>query len=143
MPARVAEMAALRWECVDITRAEMTVVRGKGGKDRVVPLASALETALLALGRRRSGPVLLARHGGGYTAREVSHAIGVHLRRHGVDATAHQLRHTFATAVYRATRDIHATAQLLGHASTATTAVYARFDIDGALRDRVRALSVA
>lgn len=42
----------------------------------------------------------------------------------GRAATAHQLRHRFASAAYRATHDIRSVQELLGHASVATTQVY-------------------
>ena len=44
--------------------------------------------------------------------------------------TLHGLRHRFATAVYRATRDIIVVQQLLGHASVATTQRYLAFTDD-------------
>jgi site-specific recombinase XerD len=48
----------------------------------------------------------------------------------------HQLRHTFATRVYETTGDLLITQQLLGHASPATTAIYAQ--VSGSrLRDAV------
>ena len=44
--------------------------------------------------------------------------------------TPHSLRHRFATAAYRGTRDIRAVQELLGHASPATTAIYTLIDED-------------
>ena len=42
---------------------------------------------------------------------------------------AHRLRHYFATAVYRKGLDLRLTQELMGHASPATTAVYALADM--------------
>ena len=56
----------------------------------------------------------------------MSEVIRAYLRGIGVDATAHQLRHWFATGVYGATHDIRVT-QELGHASPNTTAIYVAF----------------
>ena len=41
------------------------------------------------------------------------------------------LRHTAGTRFYRASRDLHATARLLGHASPSTSAIYAKMDLTG------------
>ena len=43
------------------------------------------------------------------------------------DATLHQLRHAFATEVYRASRDLRLTQELMGHAHPNTTAIYAAY----------------
>lgn len=48
------------------------------------------------------------------------------LRRSGLDATMHQLRHSFSTTTYAAGGDLLAVQQLLGHSSPATTAMYVR-----------------
>jgi site-specific recombinase XerD len=45
----------------------------------------------------------------------------------GVAATAHQLRHWFATQAYRGSRDLRVVQELLGHASPTTTAIYTAF----------------
>ena len=101
------------------------IVHGKGGKERTVPLSDAL-TALLAA--REPGPVFP----GAYPCRPgcgphlSPDAVGRRISRafHG-EVTAHQLRHTFATRVYQAGHDVIALQDLLGHASVATTMVYA------------------
>lgn len=138
---RVAEMAALRWRDVHLPGHVLEVVEGKGGRSRVVPMHDTLEAALVGLGPARRGTVLVTRAGGPYAPRELGQRISGYLRRNGVDATAHQLRHTFGTAVYVATRDIRVTSKLLGHASVVTTETYARFDLPPAAFDAVRGLS--
>jgi integrase len=59
--------------------------------------------------------------------------ISEYLRASGVNATAHQLRHRFATALYEASGgDLLVTQQMLGHASPSTTAIYAAWSPDRA-----------
>jgi integrase len=62
------------------------------------------------------------------TACRVSGLCNVYLRSVGAGATLHQLRHFFATSLYRASKDIRLTQEALGHASPATTAIYAGYD---------------
>ncbi len=54
-------------------------------------------------------------------------AIGLPDRYSGL----HMLRHTAGTRFYRASRDLYATARLLGHASPTTSAIYAKMDMEG------------
>ncbi len=113
---RRAEIAQVHTD--DLT-GDALIVHGKGGKDRTVPLSPMLVDAL---SRRPRGwlfpnPDDPTRH---LTPRNVGAAISRALP----SATAHQLRHTFATRAYQSTRDILAVSRLLGHASVSTTQGY-------------------
>lgn len=140
---RVAEMAGLRWPDVDLSRHLLEVTRGKGGKSRVVPMHPAIERTLRALHPARRGPVLRARTGGPYCPRSLGQLISAHFRALGIDATAHQLRHTAAGDFWEATHDIRAVSKMLGHSSVATTEVYARFDLGERTVAAVRQMAVA
>lgn len=115
---RCMEIANLRAE--DIADGVLVVRGGKGGKDRAVPLHPALEGALAQMG-----------HGGqvfpGATPDNVSRRVTRHLRAHGINATAHQLRHTFGTELARVTHgDLLVVGSVMGHASATTTLGYAK-----------------
>lgn len=100
----------------------------KGSHERVVPMAEVVEQALRAFGLPRAGPVF--RRPGtaiAISAGYVSRRTREHLDNLGISATPHMLRHYFASAFYEASLDIRATQSLMGHASPATTAIYARF----------------
>lgn len=59
----------------------------------------------------------------------VSHKAADYLRSCGIDATIHQLRHRFATAVYQTSgRDLRTTQELLRHATPLSTAIYTWVD---------------
>lgn len=113
---RRSEIAHLHMDDLD---GEMLTVRGgKGGKDRQVPLHPALAGAFD--GRR--GQVFP-----GATPDSVGAQVARYLRRAGINATAHQLRHTFGTELARVTGgDVLVVGQMMGHSSPATTLGYTR-----------------
>ena len=118
---RCCEIAALARE--DILPDGLLRVLGKGNKERVLPLHPDISAALEALPMPSQGSLF------GTTAGAVSKALGDHMHGVGVAGGAHRLRHHFATAVYRSSLDIRLTQELLGHASVATTSIYASADM--------------
>lgn len=101
-------------------------VTGKGGKQRMVPINDDLMPALLTLERQNAGGYYFpGRYGGSMHPQSVNKII---TRRTGWNP--HSLRHAGATAAYRATRDLRAVQELLGHASLATTERYLHVGLD-------------
>lgn len=107
---RVAELAALRWEDIDLDG--WALVRGKGGKTRLVPFGRPCQAALTALGHR-TGPVVGRST---YTLWRWVKATGL--------PGPHSLRHACATHMVDNGADIRVVQEILGHASAATTAIY-------------------
>ncbi|MET8908425.1 tyrosine-type recombinase/integrase [Micromonospora sp. NPDC004551] len=118
--------------CIEISRldreditCEDTVIRGKGGRERIVPTPGAVWAAVVDL---PPGPI--ARHPDGTgraDRRQVRERANNHLQRtlrhRGV--TMHRLRHWYGTYVHQAAGgDLRVTQELLGHASPTTTQVY-------------------
>ncbi|WP_395695288.1 tyrosine-type recombinase/integrase [Nocardioides sp.] len=151
---RIGEAARLHFS--EVSEA-MLLVHGKGGKQRVVPLAPGgdLGRELRAERNRRrerrpgSGFPRWASEGGWVfpsSAPKSGHITPQHLGRvvaraiPGEEWTAHTLRHLFATRAYAAERDLQAVQRLLGHARPETTAIYAQVP-DGALLSAVAAAS--
>lgn len=126
---RCCEIAALAAEDLvwHTDPPEIIVQHGKGGHQRKVPMASAVEDALREADLPRAGFLFRSKVGRDHvTAQSVSQVIGRYLRAHGINATAHMGRHHFGTLVYEATDgDIRTTQELLGHVSPTTTAIYA------------------
>lgn len=123
---RCGEIAAI--DVADIATwsdpAVLTVRGGKGGRDRVIPMHPTLVDLLED--RPRSGPLFPNRRGVAVLAASVSQTIGRHLQRCGINATPHQLRHTFATEMTRrAQGDIFTVATVMGHSSVNDTMKYA------------------
>lgn len=107
-------------------------IMGKGRKERMVPMGAKVTAALTDWGLPRRGYLFTRPRCAPFPPAMVSREIAVYLETRGIDATAHQLRHRFGTRVYRSSRDIRLTQELLGHASPVTTAAYAAWDQDAA-----------
>jgi integrase/recombinase XerC len=132
---RAAELVGLDVGDVDFV-AETIRVRGKGGKERIVPLGRAEKNALDAWLARRSHkdakPVFTNNHGARLTTRSVQNIVRKALSR-VADATAtnpHSLRHAFATHLLERGADLRAVQELLGHASLSTTQIYSHVTVE-------------
>lgn len=100
------------------------LVHGKGGKDRLIPLADDVAALLLAL---PAGWVFPGRIDGHLSADHVGKLIARALPGRW---TAHPLRHRFATTAYAGTRDLLAVQELLGHSRPETTRQYIQLPQD-------------
>lgn len=108
------------------------IVRGKGDKQRIVPLPDDLAGIIMDA----NGYLFPGRFGGHV---EESY-IGDHISRLLPDGyAAHTLRHRFATTAYAATHDLFVVAELLGHESVETTEHYVAMP-DGRLREATAAV---
>jgi integrase/recombinase XerC len=138
---RVSELVGLDWEDVD-AKLELVRVRGKGGKERLVPIG---QTALAALAGYRARlaelcprrlrderAVFLNRNGTRLTTRSVARLLEHYVLASGIatKASPHALRHSFATHLLSAGADLRAIQELLGHASLSTTQKYTHVDLD-------------
>lgn len=131
---RVSEIASLHTDSLLLTlEPPMVLLRGKGGRERLVPIHDALLAALRAHGLPDSGWVFPSpTTGHGLSSGHVGKLIGDGLLGR---ATPHQLRHWFATKTYEESGgDIRIVQELLGHASPATTAIYTAFSRPKAAR---------
>lgn len=131
-------------EALSLTRAEAPLpgaetalrVRGKGGKERMVPILPAVRervAAYLSLCPHRLGPadpLFVGVRGGALNQRQVRAAMILLRRRLGLPehATPHALRHSFATHLLESGADLRAIQDLLGHASLSTTQRYTAVD---------------
>lgn len=107
---------------------------GKAGHERIVPITDDLAQQLR---RVRGQWVIESRFGGPVTPRYLGRLVATALPD---GWTAHTLRHRFATRAYRATSDIRAVQELLGHASPATTAAYTAVGDDAMRRAAAAAI---
>lgn len=117
---RVAESAALDWRDID-QEIRRIVVRGKGDKERMVGLSPLLLDSLLPV---TGGNVVRAGQSA-YSANVLQQKVNAAIRAAGVESTFHKLRSRYATVALGATGNLLAVSRALGHASVATTAIYA------------------
>ena len=140
---RLSELQGLRRGDLDMVTQQVKV-RGKGRKERIVPVG---DHAILALRNyeakrdellRGLGPradrtaVFLARTGKRIGVRAVQKAVTSFLAQIDEDAglSVHSLRHTFATHLLDAGADLRAVQELLGHASISTTQIYTHTSVE-------------
>ncbi|MBO0710282.1 MAG: site-specific tyrosine recombinase XerD [Acetobacteraceae bacterium] len=107
--------------------AAVLLVRGKGGKERIVPLSEAAREAVAALpasgrwlfpGRSRGSP--MTRQGFALLLKQVALQAGLDPAR----VSPHVLRHSFASHMLARGADLRSLQLLLGHADIATTQIY-------------------
>lgn len=102
-------------------------VMGKGRRERLVPLLPVVAQAVNTYRRLRSPEKLLFE---GFSDRDLRRLMQRLREALGLPSTAspHSLRHSFATHIYQNGGDIRTLADLLGHASVSTTAIYMATD---------------
>ncbi|HEU4564295.1 MAG TPA: tyrosine recombinase XerC [Gemmatimonadaceae bacterium] len=141
---RLAELVGIDRADIDLV-SQQVKVRGKGKKERIIPIGDHAQLALrnyeakrdellraLRGARADRSAFFLSRTGRRIGARAVQRAMSELLD--GVDEDAglsvHSLRHTFATHLLDAGADLRAVQELLGHASVATTQIYTHTSVE-------------
>ncbi len=138
---RVSELVALPSDAFADTR-DWCRVRGKGDKERLVPIGAPARAWLeryrtearpRLLGRRPDpGTLLLTVNGRPVSRQRIFQVVRGAARRAGLDPlpSPHTLRHTFATHLLAGGADLRSVQELLGHADVATTQIYTHVDED-------------
>ena len=142
---RVSELVTLPIGAIDL-RVGIARVRGKGGKERIVPVGERALEALAhylerarprLLGARQSRDLFVTPRGRRMTRQGFWKLLARYARAAGIPGrvTPHTLRHSFATHLLERGADLRAVQAMLGHADIATTQIYTHVD-----RERLRAL---
>ena len=140
---RLSELRGLSRHDVDLV-SQQVKVRGKGRKERIVPLGDHAQLAMRNYEARRDdllrrlGPrgdraaYFVSVNGRRLSVRAIQMAIGRLLDSVGEEAglSTHSLRHTFATHLLDAGADLRAVQELLGHSSIATTQIYTHTSVE-------------
>ncbi len=134
--SRVSEATALDLSDLDFDE-ELIRVTGKGSKQRLVPMGTALKAALISYlsaggrgsieGARASTRLFLNARGGSLSRQGVALIVQKRALNAGVErsrVSAHVFRHSCATHMLDHGADIRVVQELLGHSSIATTQIY-------------------
>ena len=131
---RISE--ALSLTQADAPLKEVLRIRGKGGRERIVPVLPAVRSTvetyrdLCPFRPAPAAPLFLGARGGALNPRQLQKTMAAARMQIGLPATTtpHALRHSFATHLLEAGGDLRSIQELLGHASLATTQVYTGVD---------------
>ena len=143
---RVSELTGLDRSAVDLNGMRI-LVRGKGKKERIVPLAPELISLIrdyykvmydIVADNRivDSDALIINRLGTRMTDRTVRRVVEAYLKKAGLplDYSPHSFRHTFATHLLEGGADLRSIQELLGHESLATTQKYTHSDLASLLK---------
>ena len=140
---RLSELQGLNRQDIDSV-SQQVKVRGKGRKERIVPVGDHATRALREYERKRDeltkqlggrvdkSAIFLARTGKRIGRRAVQKIVGQFLESIAEDAglSTHSLRHSFATHLLDNGADLRAVQELLGHASVSTTQIYTHTSVE-------------
>jgi integrase/recombinase XerD len=135
---RVSELVCLPVDALRLD-AGFLVTRGKGNKERLVPVGSralqAVQTYLALarpalLGRRAARALFVTPRGRGFTRQGFWKLVCRYARAAGIRkrVSPHKLRHSFATHLVERGADLRSVQAMLGHADLATTQIYTHVD---------------
>jgi len=145
---RVSELVTLEVNQIDL-ESRVLLARGKGNKERLVPVGAPAADALRAwlggprervLRLRRSRDVFVTPRGRRMTRQGFWKLLGRYARAAGISRpiSPHKLRHSFATHLLEGGADLRAVQAMLGHADVSTTEIYTHVDRTQARRLHAR-----
>lgn len=131
---RACEISALTRDWIVLGDKPILVIVGKGGRERIVPLAPQALEELRVFGLPRAGYVFGRRDDPtrAVSPSTVSNMCNEYLHGMGIRDTLHSLRHRFGSRFYQESLDLRLTQETMGHGSPVTTAGYAAYSPDAA-----------
>ena len=134
---RLSEMVNLNIEDVDLEQGSLLVKRGKGGKDRILPVGRyAIDAVRIWLqvrepiGSDEITALFTSKNGNRLSARSVQSRLANWCLKRGLPEKVHphMLRHSFASHLLQGSGDLRAVQELLGHSNISTTQIYTHLD---------------
>ncbi len=134
---RLSELHELNLEDIDLHDKQLKVVKGKGGRSRLLPVGTRAISALQAWLKVRS-PAMDRQENAVFTSvkgkrlgqRSIQLRLKQWCRKKGVTEAVHphMLRHSFASHLLEASQDLRSVQELLGHENISTTQIYTHLD---------------
>ena len=131
---RLSEVINLTWNNVDMENASIKIISGKNNKDRILwindkALGELKEWKLRQEKKleKKSEMVFTTRTGGMLSPSNLRKMVYNYTDKAGItykQVSPHTFRHTFATDLYRKTKDLRLVQKALGHANLSTTQIY-------------------
>jgi integrase/recombinase XerC len=147
---RVSELVAINIADIDLGSSVIRV-RGKGKKERVIPIGpGAVKAVIHYLDLRRSSlhgarqdldALFINKHGQRLSTRSVRRKLDKYLLEAGLDLSVspHTLRHSFATHMLQRGADLRSVQEMLGHQSLSTTQIYTHLTNENVKREYEKA----
>ncbi|MBM7869225.1 integrase/recombinase XerD [Clostridium pascui] len=142
---RLSEMIDLQWNHINLMTGQLKVVEGKGSKDRILWISDEMieelrlwkEKQVEKLGKCEF--VFTNRDKGQLKDRDVREMVANYADKAGITKkiSPHVLRHTYATDLLRATKNIRLVQKALGHSDLSTTMIYTHI-VDDEYEDALR-----
>ena len=135
---RVSEVVSLKLEDIKLDMGYV-LVRGKGDKERIVPVGRSAQEALATYlrggrpslaGQKNSPFLFIARGAKKLTRQRVWQMVGTASLNAGRHASPHMLRHSCATHMVENGADLRTVQTILGHADISTTQIYTHVALD-------------
>lgn len=134
---RVSEIVNVKLEDLKLDMGYV-LVRGKGDKERIVPIGKAAQEQIgqylgdgrLALLNGKSSPMLFVRRGGAKLTRQRVWQMVKEISASGRHASPHMLRHSCATHMVENGADLRTVQTILGHADISTSQIYTHVALD-------------
>ena len=132
---RVSELVGIDSRSIDFISG-VVKVRGKGRKERMVPIGDSAVSAIrqyLAARKKNAGDaVFLNRFGSRLTDRSIRRILDKYIKKCSINqkVSPHSLRHSFATHLLDRGADLRSVQELLGHVNLSTTQIYTHVTAD-------------
>jgi integrase len=128
---RLSELVHLRWEDIDLPQRLIIVRKAKSHKFRAIPMNKILYKHICWLKRCSRNSVYVFEHEGqSYHANSFDRRYRAVVRKAGITATIHGLRHTFASRLVQRGVNLYEVQKLLGHSTITMTERYAHLRMD-------------
>ncbi|MFK5951395.1 MAG: tyrosine recombinase XerC [Methylococcales bacterium] len=131
---RLSELSALNMDDIDLVDRELRVLKGKGNKQRNLPVGSkaisALEKWLKCRTETLDSAIFISNKGKRLGQRSIQLRLDRWCKKIGLPEHVHphMLRHSFASHLLESSHDIRAVQELLGHSNLSTTQIYTHLD---------------